>query len=552
MLEWKEAELPDRAMTSKNFCAQLPLACAVLDAAGRIEDCSPAFRRLFALSGVAPWPASEAVQALRLAVGEQGWAETEMAQADGSRLHLCCLRSDQAAGRLFLLAETDASAISGRRQHETAVLRRTLLQAIAANLALNERVTQLEEIFDASPDMIFIHDRDGQVLAANAQAVQHCGAAGDWRLPLATASDGAEQRLAAALAGAPQDFEWQIRDADGTALPVEVRLRALKDGRVAAVAVVRELGGRLRGGEGAPSGESRFRALVEQSLVGIYIIQDGLVRYANPGMARMFGFDSPTGMIDCVSAADLIGENAGDGSAEKLFCPEELPVEGRFAGRRRDGAGLMLEVHSRPLQFDGKPAVIGMLVDISERCRAEAELERRAFFDALTGLPNRTLLFDRLEQALVRARRSDEIVAFLFLDLDGFKAINDRYGHDMGDQVLRIVASRFSGALRASDTLARFGGDEFAVIATGLTFGDDVVPVAEKLREELKAPLIVGQHEFAIGVSIGIALFPVVATEAHGLYLAADAAMYAAKHECRGGYLFFDASGSTCTPSPPS
>lgn len=542
-------------MTNKNLCAQLPLACAVLDTAGRIEDCSPAFRQLFALSDAAPWQATDALLPLLAETGSHGWAEAELPHSAGGFLHLSCTRSHD---RLLLLAETSAhrERPSGHQHEALATLRQSLLQEIAENIALSERTEHLEEIFDAAPDMIFVHDRNGQILAANAPAAQRFGKEGDWRqtLPLAAGDSRqrqAELRLAAALAGAPQDFEWTVRDADGVELPVEVRLRALKDGRVAAVAMVRELGGRLQGEAQLAVSESRFRALVEQSLVGIYILQDGLVRYANPGMARMFGFDSPSEMIDRVSARDLIDASARDGNAEHLFCPDDLPCEGRFAGLRHDGGKLMLEVHSRPLAFDGKPAVIGMLVDISDRCRAEAELERRAFYDALTGLPNRTLLFDRLDQALVRARRSDEIVAFLFLDLDGFKSINDHHGHDMGDQVLRSVAGRFSGALRASDTLARLGGDEFAVIATGLTFGDDVVPVAEKLRDALRSPVVIGGHAFTLGVSIGIALFPVAAEDVQGLYRAADAAMYAAKHDCRGGYLFFDAAGTACTPAPP-
>lgn len=287
--------------------------------------------------------------------------------------------------------------------------------------------------------------------------------------------------------------------------------------------------------------EAKFRALVEQTLVGIYIVQDGIVRYANPGLAGMFGFDGADELIDRVSAVDLVAPE--DRELVAHFLKQRVKADAgevRYccAGLRRDGSRLQVEVHGRGFLYEGRPAMIGILVDVSERCRFEAELERRASYDALTGLPNRALLFDRLTQTIAQARRNDELFAFFFLDLDGFKAVNDQCGHEIGDQVLRAVAERFATALRASDTLARLGGDEFAVIAPGLLFGDDVVPVVQKLRDTLSSPVSVAGHEFNLGVSIGIALFPAAATDAAGLYKAADAAMYAAKQGQRGGYLF--------------
>ena len=287
--------------------------------------------------------------------------------------------------------------------------------------------------------------------------------------------------------------------------------------------------------------DAKYRALVEQTLVGIYIIQDGIVRYANPGLARMFGFDRAEELIDRVSGVDLVAPE--DRALVARFLKQRAKVNNRevrycCTGLRRDGSQLQVEVHGRGFVYEGRPAIIGVLVDVSERCRVEAELERRASYDALTGLPNRALLFDRLNQTIALARRQDELFAFLFLDLDGFKAVNDQCGHEIGDQVLRAVAERFAAALRASDTLARLGGDEFAVIAPGLLFGDDVMPVVEKLRDTLRTPLSVSGHEFRLGVSIGIALYPSTATDAAGLYKAADTAMYAAKQGQRGGYLF--------------
>ncbi len=287
--------------------------------------------------------------------------------------------------------------------------------------------------------------------------------------------------------------------------------------------------------------ETMFRALVEQTLVGIYIVQDGMIRYANPGLAEMFGFDDPKEMIDRIAGLDLVVPDDRPLIARFLRQQPKVDSKGvrhRCAGLRRDGGRLQVEIHGRAFLYQGRPAIIGVLIDVTDRCRFEAELERRASYDSLTGLPNRSLLFDRLHQTIAQARRNDELFAFLFLDLDGFKAVNDECGHEVGDKVLRAVAERFSGCLRASDTLARLGGDEFAVITPGLLFGDDVRPIVKKLHDTLKSPITVGGHSFQLSVSIGIALYPAAARDAHGLYKAADAAMYSAKLERHGSYLF--------------
>lgn len=288
--------------------------------------------------------------------------------------------------------------------------------------------------------------------------------------------------------------------------------------------------------------DAKFQALVEQSLVGIYIIEGGGLRYVNPGFAHMFGFDSADEMIGAVAVADLVAPEDRERVFDSLVNTE---LEGgemrfRFSGIRRDGHRFHVEIFGRRWDQESKPAVIGILIDVTDLCRAEEKLSRQAYYDGLTNLPNRILFFDRLNQALALARREDNLLALLFLDLDGFKAANDRFGHAIGDQVLVAVAGRFVSALRASDTLARLGGDEFGIIATGLTFGDDVIPVAEKLIASLAAPIVVAGHSIQLGVSIGIALFPHHAANSDCLYRVADQAMYTAKEHHRGSYCFYE------------
>jgi len=323
-------------------------------------------------------------------------------------------------------------------------------------------------------------------------------------------------------------------------LEVDERTRALED-------TVRALRQEISDRQQA---DALFRGVVEQSMVGIYIIQNACFCYVNPAFAHLLGY-AEAEEINGRPVADLVAPEDRSlvlGNIQKRLAGEVADVRYAFRALRRDGSTCDVEVHGRTIEYRGQPAVIGVLLDITERKRYEGELCQHAYYDALTGLPNRTLFFGRLEQSLATARRNDQLLAFLFLDLDGFKQVNDSLGHAGGDAVLKTVAQRFALAIRQTDTLARLGGDEFAVVATELIFGDDVFAVAEKLLHTLTEPIVVDGRSFKLGVTIGISLFPKDAEDGESLYRAADRAMYQAKKERRGGYLM--ASGLSRVHSP--
>lgn len=172
------------------------------------------------------------------------------------------------------------------------------------------------------------------------------------------------------------------------------------------------------------------------------------------------------------------------------------------------------------------------VVDLSrELDRQREENERLAKIDELTGIPRSAMAMDRLEQALIRVPRQGRKVAVLFIDLDGFKQVNDRYGHDAGDMVLRTVSQRCTRTLRIDDTIARQGGDEFIVILQGLAIMEQAVDVAEKLIQTIAVPMRYADAELQIGASIGVAVSPDHAQDAKSLIAAADAAMYSAKRK---------------------
>jgi diguanylate cyclase (GGDEF)-like protein/PAS domain S-box-containing protein len=207
---------------------------------------------------------------------------------------------------------------------------------------------------------------------------------------------------------------------------------------------------------------------------------------------------------------------------------------------KADGSLIDLAVYSRHLIYDGRPVILLALMDITERKRAEERLSFVAQHDGLTGLPNRNLLRQRLDEVLSRTRRTGEKVALLFLDLDNFKTINDTMGHDIGDELLRNVTKRLRSSLREEDAAARLGADEFAIVQTSIVRPEEIVMFAKRLLEVVSQPYLVGGHSLMIGASIGIALAPGDGDDSEKLMKSADMALSRAKRDARGNYSFFE------------
>lgn len=181
--------------------------------------------------------------------------------------------------------------------------------------------------------------------------------------------------------------------------------------------------------------------------------------------------------------------------------------------------------------------------DITDRKTVEAQVQQLAYFDALTGLPNRRMLLDRLEQTLSQAKRHERALAIMFLDLDNFKKINDTFGHDTGDELLKKVAVRLEACIRSGDTVARQGGDEFIIVLAEINGSDDAALVAQKIITALADPVCIGEKSLQVTTSIGIAVYPVHGRDdMQDLLKKADGAMYQAKSAGRNGYRFYQDS----------
>ncbi|MBS3746024.1 MAG: EAL domain-containing protein [Wenzhouxiangellaceae bacterium] len=217
-------------------------------------------------------------------------------------------------------------------------------------------------------------------------------------------------------------------------------------------------------------------------------------------------------------------------------------VEHRIV-RPDNGEARWVAVHAELVDLgDGRKSLRGFAQDITERKETEKKLFDLAHYDSLTGMPNRVLVLDRLQQALKRARRNGTQVAVLFLDLDHFKKVNDTLGHDAGDRTLVDAASRLQSLFRAQDTVSRIGGDEFVIVLDDFEHVSDIIGSTSKIVDAFKQALVVDDREFILTTSIGIALSPHDGTTAHDLLRNADTAMYHAKSKGRDGYQFFTRS----------
>lgn len=211
---------------------------------------------------------------------------------------------------------------------------------------------------------------------------------------------------------------------------------------------------------------------------------------------------------------------------------------GPWTHLRKDGSAIQVETASHQIQFEGRPARFSLVQDITERQQLYERLVHQAHHDALTGLPNRLLLKDRMQQVLVAAERVGQQAAILCLDLDRFKQVNDTFGHHVGDICLQRVAATLRDNLRMTDTIARSGGEEFIILLGQLKTADDAGRVAQVLLDGFRQSLMIEGHTINLAASIGIAMYPTDATSAQDLWRLADSAMYRAKHAGGNRFMF--------------
>jgi diguanylate cyclase (GGDEF)-like protein/PAS domain S-box-containing protein len=355
----------------------------------------------------------------------------------------------------------------------------------------------------------------------------------------------ADRKIVAALLNGKERFEWLHQRKNGSVFPADVCLTALTlSGRPTLLATVRDITDRKEVEEALLFKTALLEAQSETTIDGILAVDDSdHIVLANKQFGLHFGISDE--MLSTQND-QLVRKHLADRVADPDAFVERINyLYDHWDEKSRDEIkfknGKVFDRYSAPLvdsrkQYRGR---IWYFRDITDRKLVEERVQYLAYYDALTGLPNRTLLQDRLARTLASARRQKDKVALLFLDLDGFKKVNDSLGHRIGDLLLQEIADRLKKWGREQDTVARLGGDEFLIMLTGIKDVPDVAVAAERLMDAMTAAFVVQGHSLSIGCCIGISIFPEHGGDGETLISRADAAMYSAKEYGRNNFRFF-------------
>jgi len=416
---------------------------------------------------------------------------------------------------------------------------------------LRHSEAQLRAIIEAMQDGLCIFDINGKLVEVNPAA---CKLLGKDRARLL------ESQIQELLPAQTRELLWQIRQdiryhgqysgqpvielADGLLRHVALTcVTFLYQGKPHTLALVRDIEDQLA----AESNLRQAAVVFERSSEGILITDAARrINLINDAASAISGYDR-----DELLGSDIFDLQSGRDPGLREVIQNELEASGQWSGevsaRRKDGELFLAWVSINRVQDDPEDdkRYIVIFHDVTEHRQAEQRIRQLAHFDELTGLPNRALFQDRLTQSILHAERAQTCVALMFIDLDNFKAINDSLGHLAGDELLREVGERLRDSVRAEDTIARMGGDEFTVLLGDLPDAATAQRVAARLSriilEALDQPVHRGGHEMFTDGSIGVAIYPRDAEQAEDLVRCADTAMYAAKKAGKGRFQFFSA-----------
>jgi len=424
------------------------------------------------------------------------------------------------------------------------------------NIRLHESLFESQEryrmLVDSSPDAIIVH-REGKIVFVNPAGIKLMGASrpedllGLPILDLVHADDrpAVLERIKQVIEKhrAVDIREERLLRLDGKTIFVEVISAPIHyAGEHAALVIVRDISERKSRHLDLAESEYRFRTLFDQSLDSVVIVDlQGYVLNANPSAGQLLGYH-PDEMV-AMHASEIAApeERAGTQRVlEKMLSGETLPLYERIIVRK-DGIRVPIEVRvALIVDPTGKPLFIQSVSrDISERKLAEKQLKHMATHDQLTNLPNRVLFFERLDGLLNQARRELRPISIMFLDLDGFKWVNDTFGHPKGDLLLHAIGQRLERCLNEKESIARMGGDEFTVVLENLADQEEIGEVAARILASLAEPFPLDGNLVTITGSIGISTFPRDAESAEILLKQADNAMYRAKAHGKNCYAFY-------------
>ncbi len=427
---------------------------------------------------------------------------------------------------------------------------RDITERKQAERELKQSSERYRDLFENSGSAITIVDENGRYLMANKKAADSYGMTPEEFinrsvydfLPREMADRYMKSNRRLLSTGGQREYE------DTLILPTGERSflfvdTCLKDvyGRYFAIQSSSiDITDRKRIGQALRESEEKYRMLVETASEVILVVQDLKIKFFNHRAVDLTGYSVDE--LKDMPFANLIYPDdlamVADGHRRRL---QGEPFESVYPFRYvlKDGKIGWAEINTALINWEDRPATLSFLNDVTERKQMEQKLEEMATHDFLTGLPNRLLLLDRFTIAAALAHRSKDRLAVISMDLDRFKSVNDTLGHDAGDQVLQVIGKRLTGIIRASDTLARIGGDEFILVITETGQAEDATAVAQKILDSFKGPLIIGGHHLNLSASIGIAIYPEDGQDLETLTKKSDAAMYYSKDHGRNQFKFF-------------
>jgi diguanylate cyclase (GGDEF)-like protein/PAS domain S-box-containing protein len=433
----------------------------------------------------------------------------------------------------------------GRHASIAREIARTRTEAESAIAEARKSHERLVEAINLLPQGIVFLDADGRYILWNRKYAEIYNRSSDLFRPGARLQDTI--RIGVARGDYPEavgrEEEWIAERLARLSQPGERHEQTLADGRVILIEErLTEDGGsiglRVDITE-LKQREASFRLLFDSNPVPMIVcaLDDERILGVNDAAIEHYGYGRAvfeTLTIRSLQAFDGEPPWAGERTSDEQAARTWKHV-------KADGGLIDLAIYSRHLVHQERPAVLLALMDITERKRAEARLAFLAQHDGLTGLPNRNLLRQQIDEMLMHRRRSADKVAVLVLGLDNFKSVNDTLGHGIGDKLLRGVANRLRSTLRDQDPVARLNSDEFAIAQTGQTRPEDAELLARQLLEAIGAPFILDGHAVAIGATIGIAMAPGDGDDSEKLLKNADMALSRAKSDMRGTFSFFEA-----------
>jgi diguanylate cyclase (GGDEF)-like protein/PAS domain S-box-containing protein len=407
-----------------------------------------------------------------------------------------------------------------------------------AEEALREGEKKYRLLFEDNPEAMWVYDRETlKFLAVNRRTVERYGWSREEFLAMdieAVRPPGELERLRHSLKEQPdleQSKNWLHWRKDGSRMWVNAASRSITfAGRPARLVHLQDVTEQKRAEEALQESERLHKAVFESAADAFAILNSaGEVMSVNDTFTRLFGF----------SAEELKGRSlhpaiVPDEELEPAMRNREVAMGGEIAKsagrrRRRDGTVLDVEIACSRVILGGEPCLLTRYTDITERRVSEEKIQRLAYHDSLTGLPNRAQLAGLMRQALHQAQRHQRQLGVLFIDLDRFKAINDSLGHNAGDELLQQAAGRLAELVRKSDVLARLGGDEFIILLTDIADNAAAALVSQKILERFQEPFVIGGAELFVTASIGVSCYPESGGDPEQLINHADAAMYRAK-----------------------